>query len=104
MQQRQDVILPPRQLFEFMVQSGHANQIYRRKHVPNVFDGDITIFSARTENPNDPTHLQYWRPYVAGDITIHPVDCGHHDMMTTESLNTYSQQLKRSLEAEAALR
>jgi thioesterase domain-containing protein/acyl carrier protein len=103
-QQREEVVLPPRQLFEFMVQSGHANQVCRAEHVPDVFDGDMIIFSARSRNENDPSHLQNWRPYVAGDITVYPVDCGHHDMMTVESLDMYGEQLKLSLEAKAALR
>jgi thioesterase domain-containing protein len=81
------------------VQSGHANQILRRKHLPDVYDGDIVIFSARPQDESNPSHLQYWRPYVAGDITMYPVDCGHHDMLTTKSLNTYGEQLRRVLEA-----
>jgi thioesterase domain-containing protein len=96
--QQQQVVLPPRQLFEFMVQRGHANQIYIRQHVPDVFDGDMIIFSARSENENDSSRLQYWRPYVAGDITIYSVDCEHDEMMTTESLNMYGDQLKLLLE------
>jgi len=100
-QQREevDLVLPPRQLFDFMVRSGHANQFHRMEHVPDVFDGDVIIFSAQSGNGNDSSHLQNWRPYVAGDITIHPVDCGHHGMMTTESLNKYGEQLKLALEA-----
>jgi thioesterase domain-containing protein len=98
-QQRAEVVLPPRQLFDFTVQSGHANQLHRAKHVPDVFDGDMIVFSARSRNANDPSHLQIWRPYVAGDITVYPVDCDHHDMMTAESLGMYGRQLKLSLEA-----
>jgi thioesterase domain-containing protein len=100
-QQREvvELVLPPRQLFEFMVQSAHANQFYRREHVPDVFDGDMVIFSTRSENGNDSSHLQNWRPYVAGDITVYSVDCAHHEMMTTGSLSLYGQQLKLSLEA-----
>jgi hypothetical protein len=30
---------------------------------------------------------------------VHPVDCDHDEMMTTESLDMYGQQLKHSLEA-----
>jgi amino acid adenylation domain-containing protein len=97
--QQREVVLPPRQLFDFMVQSGHANQSYLREHVPDVFDGDMTIFSTRSENENDSAHLQNWRPYVAGDITVYTVDCGHHEMMTTASLDMYGEQLKLSLEA-----
>jgi cytochrome c biogenesis protein ResB len=94
-----EFVLPPRQLFEFVVQNHNANQLYLLEHVPDVFDGDIIIFSARSENENDSSHLQNWRPYVAGDITVYPVDCGHNEMMTTESLGMYGQQLKLSLEA-----
>ncbi|MBL3753069.1 thioesterase domain-containing protein, partial [Mycobacteroides abscessus] len=32
--QEQNLILPRRPLFDFMVQKGHANQILRRKHLP----------------------------------------------------------------------
>ena len=92
--------LPPRQIFEFMVQRLNANQLYLWKHVPDVFDGDMVIFSAaRSENENDSSHLQSWRPYVAGDITVYSVDCAHHEMMTPESLSLYGEQLKLSLEA-----
>ena len=93
-----EFVLPPRQLFEFVVQNNNANQLYLLEHVPDVFDGDMIIFSARSEN-DDSSHLQNWRPYVAGDITVYPVDCGHNEMMTTESLGMYGQQLKLSLEA-----
>jgi hypothetical protein len=46
-----------------------------------------------------PSHLQSWRPYVAGDITTYSVDCTHHEMLTTASLSMYGEQLKLSLEA-----
>ncbi len=100
-QQREVVefVLPPRQLFEFVVQNYNANQSYLLEHVPDVFDGDMIIFSAaRSENENDSSHPQIWRPYVAGDITVHSVDCGHDEMMTTESLSMYGEQLKLALE------
>jgi thioesterase domain-containing protein len=95
-----EFVLPPRQIFEFAVHNHNANQRYLREHVPDVFDGDMIIFSAaRSENENDSTHPQNWRPYVAGDITVYPVDCEHDEMMTTESLGMYGQQLKLALEA-----
>ena len=103
--QRREVIelalpLPPRQLFEFMVRSSNANQVHLLEHVPDVFDGDVVIFSAaRNGNGNNPSHLQNWRPYVAGGITEHSVDCTHHEMLTSGSLNIYGEQLKHSLEA-----
>jgi thioesterase domain-containing protein len=85
-----------------MVRSGRANQLYLLEHVADVFDGDMVIFSARSENDSDSSQLKSWRPYVAGDITVYPVDCAHNEMMTTESLSIYGQQLKHSLEDSEA--
>jgi len=83
-----------------MVQSVTANQLYLQGHTPDVFDGDMVIFSAaRSGNENDSSHLQSWRPFVAGDIATHSVDCTHHEMLTTASLSMYVEQLKLSLEA-----
>ena len=95
-----DFALPPKQLLEFMVQSVTANQLYLQEHVPDVFDGDMVIFSAaQTGDENDSSPLHTWRPYVSGDITTHPVDCTHHEMLTTSSLGKYVEQLRLSLEA-----
>ena len=112
--------LPPKQLLEFMVRSVNANQSHLREHVPGVFDGDIVIFSAARgqsgdENDSGPrlkslwrrlrsrmatqSQRRSWRPHVAGDITVHSVDCTHHDMLNTVSLDMYREQLKLSLEA-----
>jgi len=93
-----EFILPPRQVFEFVVDNYNANGSHLREHVPGVFDGDVIIFSARSENGNDSCHPQNWQPYVAGDITVYPVDCGHDDMMAAESLAMYGEQLKHALE------
>ena len=61
----------------------------------------MIIFSAArgADDQNNLCHPEDWRPYVAGDITVYPVDCGHDEMMTPESLDMYSHQLKLSLEA-----
>ncbi|OBI52056.1 hypothetical protein A5707_12745 [Mycobacterium kyorinense] len=93
------VALPSKQLLEFMLKSVNANQLYLLEHVPDVFDGDMVIFSAgRTTNGHGVSALENWRPYVTGDITEHTVDCGHHDMLSAESLGRYGEQLKRLLE------
>ncbi|MBY0289722.1 MAG: amino acid adenylation domain-containing protein, partial [Mycobacteriaceae bacterium] len=93
-----EFILPPLEFFEFVVQNYEVNQVYLLEHVPDVFDGDVIIFSAKDQSGED-CHLPNWRPYVAGDITVYPVDCRHDDMMTAESLNIYAQQLQLLLEA-----
>jgi len=97
------LVLPPRALLEHMVASAHANQYYLAEHTPDVFDGDIAIFTAaRSENGGDPSLQQAWRPYVTGDISQYPVDCDHNDMLTPTTLRTYAHQLNQSLQGESA--
>jgi thioesterase domain-containing protein/acyl carrier protein len=109
--------LPPKQLLQFMVQSVNANRLHLREHVPDVFDGDMVIFSAArngNENNGSPrlmsrwlglrtrmaarSRLRSWRPYVAGDITEYSVDCTHYEMLSIGSLIAYGKRLKLLLE------
>jgi thioesterase domain-containing protein len=54
----------------------------------------MIIFSpVRNESDRSSSPLQNWRPYVAGDITVYPIDCTHQEMLTTESLSMYGKQL-----------
>jgi thioesterase domain-containing protein/acyl carrier protein len=90
-----------KQLLDLAVQNINSNEALYRAHEPGVFDGDITIFSAvRDESNRSSPLLQRWRPYVTGDITEYSVDCKHQDLLTTESVNMYGEQLKVLLEAE----
>ena len=90
-----EVALPPKQLLEVMVRSVNRNELYLLKHVPSVFDGSMVIFSAaRRDTDRGSSLLESWRPYVAGDITEHSVDCTHHDILSTESLSVYGKRLK----------
>ncbi len=92
--------LPPKQLMEFMVQSVSVNLLYLQDHGPDVFDGDMVIFSATREvEKSDSSPLQTWRPYVTGDIATHTVDSTHMEMLTTDSLAKYVEQLKLSLDS-----
>ena len=109
--------LPPKQLLDFMVQSLNANHSHLLEHVPDVFDGDMVVFSAaRSAIDNESgrrlrsrlgglrtrmatrSQLRKWRRYVAGDIKAFSVYCTHHDMLNTASLTMYSEQLKLSFE------
>jgi thioesterase domain-containing protein/acyl carrier protein len=104
--------LPPRQLFELMVESLNANTLYLLEHVPDVFDGDMVMFSAKRYASWGPqwrgplarmatrSHLRSWRPYVAGDIKWYSVDCVHYEMLTKGSLGMYGEQLKHLLETK----
>ena len=82
-----DFALPSEQLLEFMIQRVTTNQLYLMEHVPDVFDGEMVVFSAaQNANGNGSSTVEGWRPYVTGGITAYSVDCAHQEMLTTESL------------------
>ncbi|MFZ0832158.1 MAG: thioesterase domain-containing protein, partial [Mycobacterium sp.] len=92
-----EFVLPPRQIFDFAVHNHNINESLLREHVPDVFDGDMIIFSATRDDDAD-SDPRNWHQYVAGDITVYPVDCGHDEMMTPQSLAIYGPQLNHSLQ------
>jgi thioesterase domain-containing protein/acyl carrier protein len=84
--------------FDVLVQNLNENIALSRAHTPRVFDGDITIFCAARGQVDRSSYLpQSWRPYVAGDILVHPVDCTHDAMLTAESVGMFGEQLNNSL-------
>jgi thioesterase domain-containing protein/acyl carrier protein len=89
--------LPTQQVrvfLEFFVNNMKTSLVYLAEHMPGVFGGDMTVFySTRNENDWD-LRLQNWRRYVTGDITCHPVDCGHLEMLSPEAIAIYGDQLK----------
>jgi thioesterase domain-containing protein/acyl carrier protein len=90
-----------KQLLDLIIQNVNSSIELYRPHEPGVFDGDITIFSAeRVDSDRSSSLRQAWRPYVAGDITLYSIDCTHEEMLTTESLSMYGEQLKHSLVLE----
>ncbi|MFM8331281.1 MAG: amino acid adenylation domain-containing protein, partial [Candidatus Methylumidiphilus sp.] len=48
-------------------------------HVPAHFDGGVLFFRA-TAGQNPQLIPTLWRPYVAGDIEVHSLDCRHDHM------------------------
>ncbi|MGV0804437.1 amino acid adenylation domain-containing protein [Mycolicibacterium setense] len=101
---------PSRRLVKFMARSVSAGQLLLLDHEPEVFDGDVVMFSAarsrsgwaQQRNQRAARALERsWRPYVSGQITVIPVGCTHFEMFTPESLNTYVQQLSSVLESDA---
>jgi glyine---[glycyl-carrier protein] ligase len=47
--------------------------------VPQTFRGDVSLFVATADEIRPP--IETWRPFVSGQIKIHPIDCIHRDMM-----------------------
>ncbi|MHA7653908.1 thioesterase domain-containing protein, partial [Mycobacterium sp. ML4] len=90
--------LPSGELRDLMVKNTETNIRYRAEHTVDVFDGDMTIFSAIGSAPQGAIP-QSWRPYVTGDITDYPIDCKHHEMLTAEAVELFGWQLKAVLES-----
>ena len=89
-----------KELLDLLVRNMNSNLALSREHQPDVFDGDMVIFSAaRDTGGQESIPLQGWRPYVTGKITEHSIDCRHEVMLTAESVSLYGQQLKIALEA-----
>nr|WP_208622330.1 non-ribosomal peptide synthetase [Mycobacterium gastri] len=85
-------------LLDLFVQNIASGMALYQTHEPDVFDGDMIIFSAvRDESDRSLSLLQSWRPYVTGDITVHSVNSTHQEMLTTQSLCMYGRQLERTL-------
>jgi amino acid adenylation domain-containing protein len=112
-----EIPLPPKELLELMVRSVNANQKHLRGYVPDVFGGDMVIFSAvRSARTNDGAPnlmsrlaglrtriasgftLRKWRKHVTGNLTTYSVDCTHHEMLNPLSLSLYGEQLRRSMD------
>ncbi len=46
---------------------------------PERFDGDVLLFVGTDGDAERP--IDSWRPYVAGQIKVHRIDCAHDAMM-----------------------
>ena len=95
-QEEVEFALPSKPLLDIIVNNMRSNELYRSQHLPAVFDGDVTIFAA-TRSGDGSSLRQQWRPYIAGDITEYPVDCTHEEMLTSESLELFTPELRAAL-------
>ncbi len=64
--------------------------------VPANFGGDILLFTATEEAIVPPTEA--WRPYVSGQIVIHPVACRHAQMIRPLPIAEIGRAIARELE------
>jgi len=88
-------------MLELLAKNLSSSTTLHRAHVPEPFDGDLVIFSAGRERNRGLSALQSWRPFIAGKITEFSVDTTHEEMLTTESLTLYGDQLESALQGPA---
>ncbi len=89
--------LPAQQVrvfLDFFVENMKSSLVYVAEHTPGAFDGDMTVFYSTRNEGDWNLRLQNWRQYVTGNITYYPVDCGHLEMLSPESIMMYGKQLK----------
>ncbi|BCO83874.1 hypothetical protein MINTM011_22090 [Mycobacterium paraintracellulare] len=90
-------------LLDSIVRNDDTNLALARDHEPGVFNGDVDVFAAVGDDDDQSSSpLQSWRPHITGEIHCYAVDSRHQEMLNTESLTQYGQQLKVLLELEGA--
>ncbi|CCK32383.1 Dimodular nonribosomal peptide synthase [Streptomyces davaonensis JCM 4913] len=62
-----------------VLQVGVTHLRLAQDFVPDCYDGDLVLLTARGAEPPD----LGWSRFVTGRVTVVPVDCGHYDMFTT---------------------
>ena len=65
--------------YEAIMDTFKNNTRVMRTFAPEQFRGDLSLFVAMETEGKPP--IENWRPYVSGDINVHPIDCGHDNMM-----------------------
>ncbi|MBV8993867.1 MAG: alpha/beta fold hydrolase [Pseudonocardiales bacterium] len=55
--------------------------------VPGLFHGDLLLFTATLDQPDDAPRPEAWRPYVDGVIETHPVASEHNKIMNVHMAN-----------------
>ncbi|WP_051342284.1 amino acid adenylation domain-containing protein [Pseudonocardia spinosispora] len=61
----------------------------QRDFTPEVFAGTLTLLTAQGAAP-DPMS---WRPFVAGELRVHPTPAEHHHMLGPDALTVLAQVL-----------
>jgi thioesterase domain-containing protein len=49
--------------------------------IPQRYDGDLLLFTATDSAGNAAGGAESWRPYISGEVKVHPVACRHWDML-----------------------
>lgn len=74
-----------------------TNEMLLQQHTPEVFDGNMILFSATRGLVEWPL-LNSWKPFIDGDIVEYHVDCTHHQMLDPEALELFGEQLNVTLD------
>jgi nonribosomal peptide synthetase DhbF len=67
---------------------------------PQRFRGDIALFVAMDSEARPP--IEAWKPHVAGEIKVYPIDCAHDNMMDPLPAAKIGGLLTRELDKQPA--
>jgi thioesterase domain-containing protein len=71
-----------------VVETTRVNLELRQRYTPaRTLRGPVVFFDA-LRTPWPVTAEQAWRPYAAGPVEVHGVDCDHFDLTRTDPLAT----------------
>jgi thioesterase domain-containing protein len=65
--------------YEAIMDTFKNNTRLMRTFEPQPFRGAMSLFVAMVSEAKPP--VEFWRPHVAGEIRVHPIDCAHDNMM-----------------------
>nr|WP_306439469.1 amino acid adenylation domain-containing protein [Mycobacterium simiae] len=88
--------VPSKNIVEILIKNLNIGIQALSQHVPDIFDGDMIIFSAKRSDGS--TLAPIWHPYIAGKIVEYPVECAHEEMLDKESVKLFGEQLASYLE------
>ncbi|MFC5754115.1 amino acid adenylation domain-containing protein [Actinomadura rugatobispora] len=72
------------------------------EHVPAPFPGDLLLFVAKFNRPDDTPATEApeaWKPYIEGTVRSHDIASDHHRMLEGEPLQEIAQLISTALRA-----
>jgi thioesterase domain-containing protein len=85
--------------YEAIMDTFKNNTRLVRTFVPQRFRGDMSLFVAVQSDTAPPSEA--WRPFVTGEIKIHPIDCAHDNMMDLVPAAVIGAMLATELEKQS---
>jgi thioesterase domain-containing protein len=84
--------------YEAIMDTFKNNTRIVKTFTPRCFVGDVCLFTAMEGEARRPT--ESWRPYVDGEIKVHPVYCAHDNMLDAGPASFIATVLARELRKE----
>ncbi|MGY5311393.1 non-ribosomal peptide synthetase [Nocardia gipuzkoensis] len=78
-------------LYALVAENLWRNMELQQNHAPQVFDGDVVLFTAAKDRHRAD---ELWAPHVRGKAIEYLVDCTHSEMLHTDALRQYGDQLR----------